>query len=270
MAVEFDSRQIPHVTWKSISDLIEKGGSDCLALWLSYARHANIQKTNNVWAKLSFISKSLSWGRDKTQKIRKKLIEFGYLELLQRHKKANGTWEKQYTKVNHLVSDLKLQNVFNHPTENQYSGHPTENTASGETSRIKCLYDDNTKYLKDDNFAKKENNPTSIEQTQWEKGLKIPADNLPHIDPYLSAKELLKTEELERVKSLLLDSGIIAKENDFTREIERCVDNYEGKFTKGMLLSWLKKPANYQKTTTSGGKLWIVEDDEDTGRVRNI
>lgn len=158
----FDSSQIPNVTWKTIEDLYRRGDPDCVAMYLKYCYHANIQGTNQVYANLSFmtgrdekgekIKGGLDWGRDKTRRIRQKLVELGYIELLpQMNTGEHGELGKPYTKINHLVSHKKMESAL---LKGSSSVEHTD-SAEGSGKRYKCLNDDKNKFLNNNHFSKK-------------------------------------------------------------------------------------------------------------------
>jgi len=158
----FDASQIPNVTWRTLDDLYRNGDPDCVSMYLKYCYHANIQGTNQVYATLSFmtgrtekgekIKGGLDWGRDKTRRVRQKLVELGYIELLpQKNTGEHGEWSKSYTKINHLVGHKKMATAL------LEGSTPVESTASTEGSdkQPKCLKDNKNKFLKDNHFSKK-------------------------------------------------------------------------------------------------------------------
>lgn len=171
----FAASQIPNVTWKTIDDLYRRGDPDCVAMYLKYCYHANIQGTNQVYANLSFmtgrdekgskIKGDLDWGRDKTRKVRAKLVELGYIELLpQKNTGEHGELGKPYTKINHLVSHKKMESTL------LKSSSPVEltNFAEGGDKQHKYLKDNEDKFFKDNHFYKKKE--IEGESTYVEKG----------------------------------------------------------------------------------------------------
>lgn len=158
----FNASQIPNVTWKTIDDLYRKGDSDSVAMYLKYCYHANIQGTNQVYANLSFmtgrdqkghkIKGGLDWGRDKTRRVRAELVELGYIELLpQKNTGEHGELGKSYTKINHLVSQKKMESALLKGSSLVRLTKCTE----GSDKQCKCLNDDKNKFLNHDNFSKK-------------------------------------------------------------------------------------------------------------------
>ncbi len=158
----FDASQIPNVTWKTIDDLYREGDPDCVAMYLKYCYHANIQGTNQVYANLSFmtgrdqqghkVKGGLDWGRDKTRRVRAKLVELGYIELLpQKNTGEHGELGKPYTKINHLVSQKKMESALLKGS----SPVGLTNCAEGSDKQRKCLNDDENKFLNHNYFSKK-------------------------------------------------------------------------------------------------------------------
>lgn len=157
----FDASQIPNVTWKTIDDLYREGDPDCVAMYLKYCYHANIQGTNQVYANLSFMTGrdqkghkvrgGLDWGRDKTRRVRQKLVELGCIELLpQKNTGKHGELGKSYTKINHLVGHKKMESALLKGS----SPVRLTNCAEGIDKQRKCLNDDENKFLKDNHFSK--------------------------------------------------------------------------------------------------------------------
>lgn len=131
-----------------LQELFDKGGSDCVALWMKYAYHCKRQKANQVKATQSFMQKGLNWGRDKTHKVKQKLEELGFIEQIAK-RGSQGKVVEWYIKVNHLPKEATL-------LKTSIVVHPTENTTCGETS-IQMLKGNKNKCLKDNNLEEEEN-----------------------------------------------------------------------------------------------------------------
>lgn len=76
-----------------------------------------------------------------------------------------------------------------------------------------------------------------------EKVYQLPADNLPHIDAYLSVKKQLEGE------------GLIFEEEVFQKQVRNCLDYYGDKFNLGKLKVWLR---NYKPKVK--GKIFGARD----------
>lgn len=186
MKHEFNASQIPNITWKTLDDLYKYGDSDCVAMFLKYCYHANIQGTNQIYARLSFMSGrdekgkkipgALGWGRDKTRRVRDQLISLGYIELLpQKKDEKTGFLGNVYTKINHLITQEKMETAL---LKTSIVDRPTGFTDSGKNQH-KCLKDNKLKCLnnieeeEDRNFS--HSNASYHDATTADKANVLPA-----------------------------------------------------------------------------------------------
>lgn len=131
-----------------LKDLFEKGGADCVAMWMKYAYHCKRQKTNQIKATQSFMENGMNWGTAKTRKVKNKLAELDYIEQFCRKNKL-GQVTNWYVKVNHIPRASTL-------SQNDIMAHDITNATSGSTDS-QMLKDNKDKSLKVNNFTKQEN-----------------------------------------------------------------------------------------------------------------
>ncbi|EKE05937.1 MAG: hypothetical protein ACD_19C00140G0004 [uncultured bacterium] len=267
---------MPRFTWITYCDIKLKLGDDAVLLYIEFLRMANEQKTNQPWATNSFMKNNLGWSLKRIKKARACLIESGYLVTIPPvWNKKDKKFNKNYTKVNKIITAKKLLKsaLLTGSLEEPVSAGSSEGLVAEKTH--KCLQDNDIsiEYLKDNDFGTKIKSAFLDKETQenivdkaGKDILMTPPAKLPHTYSYLTAKELLKKEDLENIKNLLLDSGTIAEDSDLTREVERCVEYYDGKISKGMLLAWLKSPKNYQKKM-GRSKMFTLDGDKDGEKI---
>ena len=111
-------KEKPIVISPSIINLLQpqENFSDLLALYIFYCHIANWQKTNQPRATIEYTAKGMSWGIDKVRLRKKRLLELGLIESVQR-RGLNGNMLKQYIRVNYIWTKESILNAYNISTE---------------------------------------------------------------------------------------------------------------------------------------------------------
>jgi len=90
---------ITKITLDRLKD--EPNSGDCLALYAWYCYTAVWQKTNIVWANVSYMAKLIKWNISKVRRVRKQLLELKLIEDVQ-VKDKKGIFGKRYVRVLYL------------------------------------------------------------------------------------------------------------------------------------------------------------------------
>jgi len=77
----------------------EPNSGDCLALYAWYCYTAVWQKTNIIWANVSYMVKLTKWNISKVRRVRSQLLELKLIEDIQKHKTEDGTFHKRFVRV---------------------------------------------------------------------------------------------------------------------------------------------------------------------------
>ncbi len=104
------------LTMETIDHITREGGSDALALYVSYVGISQWQKTTRVRATETFMMNRLNWGRDKFRKAKRFLLDNNFIENVN-SKSDTGTIKGWYVEINYLV-------------------HPTEIPTGGQDKRV--------------------------------------------------------------------------------------------------------------------------------------
>ena len=81
--------------------LKQKNPSDLIALYDFYYYTAKWQKTNQPKATTYYVMKGLKWGKDKTRKVKKQLVELGLIQDVRKVNK-NSKYLGWYIKINYI------------------------------------------------------------------------------------------------------------------------------------------------------------------------
>lgn len=163
MAKLFDETQLVGITCKTLQDLFEKGGPDCVALYFKYVYHTKYQKTNKIWATDKFMAEGLGWSLRKVKLEKKKLKDLGYLDVIPYKNPKTKRVEKWFCEVKKLLTSTKTNAVFSLKNKSQDTEEIRVQSAPPcpiQSAKIppsgigapKCLKDNKNKCLKDNNL----------------------------------------------------------------------------------------------------------------------
>ena len=218
--------------------------ADCIALYIFYYKTAKWQKTNQIYAKDSYVRKVLKWGTDRIRNTKKTLKEKGLIDIIQR--RANGKIAGWYIKVNYLVSERKLENVkplIQEDLSNNYSNLLVEETNSSfpKTNTLK----ENNKYFKNKNIdILYSENEFDLENDL--KNIKPKTFSNKHIEELENGKQKKKKQKknynvqeiLNRKKVNLKDiESIITYLNEKTNKKYKVTT----KVTQDLISNWMKQ-----------------------------
>lgn len=112
-----------HLTEETIRFVLTNLGSDALALYVAYVGVVQWQQTNRVRATTGFMAERMGWGKEKLKKVKKLLVDNGYVEDYKKRNEENKIigW---YVQVKYLV---RIKEETTRP-----ENHPLENPTGGE------------------------------------------------------------------------------------------------------------------------------------------
>ena len=93
------------VTLETIDFLTKRQEMDAIALYMSYTAITQWQETPKIWATKSFMLKRTGWGETRIQKAKNKLKEYNLIEDIKGKNKKDGSFGKNYIKINHVVGE---------------------------------------------------------------------------------------------------------------------------------------------------------------------
>jgi len=70
-----------------------------ITLLTFYNYQTHFQDTKQIWCNDTFVAIGLKWNRGKVGKVRRRLIDLGEIEMIQRKDKNTGLFEKSYIKL---------------------------------------------------------------------------------------------------------------------------------------------------------------------------
>jgi hypothetical protein len=128
------------ITVKAYKFFISNGpeGNDALKLYLHLIFTARMQETNQVAARDVYICRGLSWGKDKTKRVKSWLAKNGLIEYI-RIRNTDGTLDQVYIKINFLLSHFyKSEKPETNDLTTGVDSHPVAEPAYGcETQMLK-------------------------------------------------------------------------------------------------------------------------------------
>lgn len=241
-----------------LKDLFDKGGADCVAMWMKYAYHCKRQKTNQIKATQSFMENGMNWGTAKTRKIKHKLEELGYIEQIV-HKSDAGLIVDWFIKINHLPRQSTLAKID--------TPHAVEKPTSGE-SDSQMLKGDKGKYLKVNNWETSFPQDVDSSNTNVKKG-----EHEPELDNFeLRYTEPLTFEEVDKIAEIMTRYPIthIDTNDQRQRTIEWAKNNnitfnsrqhFINSIRKGLENWYLKKLSRSRKGIYIQNDGWATEQD---------
>lgn len=99
-----------HITGETIDFVLRELGSEALALYVAYAGIAQWQNTRTVKATTLFMANRMKWSEDKLRKVKKLLLQNGYIEDITK-KDSDNKVKGWYIKINYVVKSHTVENA---------------------------------------------------------------------------------------------------------------------------------------------------------------
>jgi hypothetical protein len=142
------------LTKQTIDHLLKQEKPDqLLALYTFYCYTALWQHTSSVWATTKYAASAMGWARGKLQRVKKRLVDLGYVEDVQERKEGSGCFDKRYIRVRYYTT--KRVKRTEKPVRQNTVRRKTGCTVK---ARAKCLYTGNSICLGSGRFFSDEKN----------------------------------------------------------------------------------------------------------------